>query len=87
MSWWLEIHCDELLGGTDPDNILQQLCFTHRNDNVMGGAPNSGESLRRAITNLKRQAIREGWRRTRKGDRIHWICPGCQKGLKLRDAR
>ena len=81
MSWWLEIHCDELRDGTDPDNILKQLCYTNEGNNVMAGAPNSGESLRRRISQLQKQAVREGWLRTRKEGRIHWICPGCQKAL------
>lgn len=71
MSFWIEIHCDVLNQGRDPDNVLLHRCHTHRNHNP--GLLSQG--LQNGYKNLKKIAVDQGW----KHNKVGWVCPGCQK--------
>jgi len=64
MSLYVEVHCDVMKEGHDPDYILLARCWSHRGDNPQGGSQSSAYAAAR----------RSGWLiSTRRA-----ICPGCQ---------
>lgn len=84
MSYWIELHCDGLKDGRDPNNILRPFCYTHENNNVMEGGGNSIVSRDRTFARIKEEARNRGWIKY-KGK---WFCPNCAKHKKeLADER
>lgn len=70
MAYWLEIHCDVGIEGSNPHEFLRPLCRSHENRNVSGFVT--------SLTQLNKEAKRLGWK-LKDGD---WICPGCYEVIK-----
>lgn len=71
MSVWIELMCDVRKDGTAADG-LSCLCWTNRNQNVMGRAKDATR-VPAVIRILERQAVAQGWVKVRG----QWTCPGC----------
>lgn len=79
MSYWLELHCDQLIEPADGVVRLASHCATNRNDNVTGGASNRMEDAENRLRSLRRYALASGWTYSR---RHGWACPNCTKWIK-----
>lgn len=77
MSFWIELHCDVRCEEADPRNLTRSLCWSNRNDNPaeLFGSDVDG---RFGVAEVKRIAVRQGFKRLRDG---RWCCPGCATTL------
>lgn len=72
MAYWLEIHCDVLKEGRNPNDPTRPLCRSHENENFSGWV--------RSINGLDSQAKRQGWKRFPDGK---WSCPACIRASSI----
>lgn len=74
MGYWIELMCDLARSGIDPKQPTLHGCHTARGDSpgqrvwTQGGA-------NVAMTSLRRDALNNGWKMTKKG----LACPFCSK--------
>lgn len=73
MAIWMEIHCDAMLGGQHPKDILRPRCMSAENRNPMGRTHNNQAAVIRLMTRLADESKAKGW--VKQGGQ--WACPGC----------
>lgn len=75
MSFWVEVHCDAAVKGTDkPARMNDSGCASFNSENPGALA----DRVTVAGKNAKSAAIQAGWKRLYFG----WCCPSCERKLR-----
>ena len=68
MGTWVELRCEERSEQTGSDR-----CWSDDNSGPMQMASDNQKSIFSTLSVLRKEAIKSGWVKTRKG----WTCPHC----------
>lgn len=81
MGVWIELRCENRdsadVTGTW-NGTRYERCLSHDNDGPMGEASETNAKVVRLLSNLGKEALASGWKKTRAG----WICPYCVQAMK-----